>query len=148
MTPTPDVDLFAVPNAPFSAAEFARNMMLEANQGCAFQADHLMRLYKNFWHVAGGLVAVDDGQGNLTEQWQGGGSDRTAEEMQAILNIIGAQSLGGLRAVFANMMTAVNTIQPGAIPDAYATTAWDVSVDPGTGAITVNGLRAAWQKAE
>jgi hypothetical protein len=131
---------FEVPVKTFDAVEHAKNKVLRANQLEETILQQFKSSYEDFWGVSGSekKETVD---GVETTTFVGGGSRYTVEEMQSILNTMGATAIQILTAA-AGLTQFIEAAYSGALPDHYKTAAFEYEV--GQNGLTLTKLADAW----
>ena len=134
---------FDLPEKGFDATEHAINSTIRCNQSQTEIIRQITEPYDHVWGVSGGMQDITDDEGNTSSQWVGGGSRYTAEEMTAKMNAIGAANLSQMSEQHAALVVAIETLDPGAIPVAYHSSAWEYTVD-GNGVFTASAVKDIW----
>jgi hypothetical protein len=133
---------FEVPVASFDAHDHARNKVLRANQLEETYRVHFISSYEDFWGVSGQYeTRYVDGQPVTT--FVGNGSRYSVEQMQSILDILGATAISIMTAA-AGLVQFIEAAYPGALDDRYKAAAFEYTI--GQGGITLTKLADAWSE--
>ena len=127
---------FEVPTATFNALEHATNKVLRANQLEKTVLQQLTSAYEDFWGVSGAEQIV-----NGVTVFTSAGSRYTVEQMQAILDTLGATAIQIMTAA-GGLVQFIDAAYPGVLPDRYKDAAFDYTTGPG--GITLTQLADAW----
>lgn len=119
---------YTPPVLSFAALEHARNKVLRANQFQELVVQQYKNTYEDFW----GLFPDGD-------------SRYTVDEMQSILDVLGATAIDMLTDAGA-FVQYLATAYPGAVDEKYFDAAFDYTV--GESGITVTALKDVWKKPE
>ena len=141
---------FEVPASTFNALEHATNKALRANQLEVTILQQFKASYEDFWGVSGSdkteTVKGDPDATPPTEDTQvttfvGAGSRYSVEEMQSILNVLGATAIQILTAA-AGLVQFIELAYPSVLADRYKVAAFDYTIGPS--GLTLTGLNSAW----
>lgn len=131
---------FEVPTSTFNAQEHATNKVLRSNQLEVTILEQFKTAYEDFWGVSGSddVKGIDEGQ---APTFASNGSRYSVEEMQSILNVLGATAIQILTAA-AGLVEFIDIAYPGVLADRYKGAAFDYTVGPS--GLTLTELNAAW----
>jgi hypothetical protein len=131
---------FEVPTESFNSTEHATNKVLRANQLEALILQQFKASFEDFWGVSGSdKTETVDGEEVTT--FVGGGSRYSVEEMQSILNTLGATAIQIMTAA-AGLVQFIDAAYPGVLQDRYKTAAFEYTIGPS--GITLTKLSDAW----
>jgi hypothetical protein len=131
---------FEVPTTTFNALEHATNKALRANQLEETILEQFKASYEDFWGTSGS-DATKEVDGVQVSAFVGGGSRYTVEEMQSIVNVLGATAIQILTAA-AGLVQFIDVAYPGVLADRYRVAAFDYTIGPS--GLTLTGLKSAW----
>jgi hypothetical protein len=131
---------FEVPTETFNATEHAKNKVLRANQLEALILQQFKASYEDFWGVSGSDKAETVDEVEVTT-FIGGGSRYSVEEMQSIINTLGATAIQIMTAA-AGLVEFIDAAYPGVLKDRYKGSAFDYTIGPS--GITLTKLSDAW----
>jgi hypothetical protein len=131
---------FDVPVQSFDAIEHAKNKVLRANQLEETILQQFKASYEDFWGVSGSdkTETVDDVP---VTTFVGGGSRYSLEEMQSVINAMGATVVEILTAAV-GLTQFIEAAYPGVLPDRYKTAAFEYTI--GQNGITLTKLSDVW----
>jgi hypothetical protein len=115
---------FEVPTSTFNAQEHAANKVLRSNQLEETILQQFKSAYEDFWGVS-----------------DNAGSRHSVEEMQAILNVLGATAIAIMTAA-GGLVQFIDLAYPDALESKYRAAAFDYTV--GQSGITLTKLADAW----
>ena len=131
---------FEVPTEQFNSTEHAKNKVLRANQLEALILQQFKASFEDFWGVSGSdKTETVDGEEVTT--FVGGGSRYSVEEMQSIINTLGATTLQIMTAA-AGLTQFIEAAYPGVLPERYKATAFEYKL--GSDGMTLTKLSDAW----
>ncbi len=131
---------FEVPTETFNTTEHAKNKVLRANQLEELILQQFKASYEDFWGVSGSdkTETIDDEQ---VTTFVGGGSRYSVEEMQGIINTLGATAIEIMTA--ASGLTAfIDAAYAGVLPARYKAAAFEYTLGPS--GITLTKLTDIW----
>lgn len=114
---------FEVPTSTFNAQEHATNKVLRSNQLEKTILEQFKSAYEDFWGITSD------------------GSRYSVEEMQSILNVLGATAIAIMTAA-AGLVQFIDAAYPGVLEDKYKAAAFNYTV--GQSGITLTELNEAW----
>jgi hypothetical protein len=115
---------FELPTSTFNALEHATNKVLHSNQLELTILQQFKSSYEDFWGVT-----------------FGGGSRYTVEEMQSIIDVLGATAIAIMTAA-GGLVQFIDLAYPGVLEDHYKTAAFEYTI--GQNGITLTQLAQAW----
>jgi hypothetical protein len=119
---------FDVPTSTFNALEHATNKALRANQLEVTILEQFKTAYDDFWGVS-----------------VGAGSRHSVEEMQSILNILGATAIQIMTSA-AGLVQFIDLAYPDAVESKYKSAAFNYTI--GVSGVTLTELNSAWAPVE
>lgn len=119
---------FEVPTSIFNAQEHATNKVLRANQLEQTILQQFKASYEDFWGVS-----------------ENAGSRYSVEEMQSILNILGATAIQIMTGA-AGLVQFIDLAYPDVLESKYKAAAFDYST--GESGVILTGLNSAWAPVE
>lgn len=139
---------FEVPVKSFDHVEHAKNKVLRANQLEELILQQFKASYEDFWGVSGSdktetVTEEVDGEQVETQvtNFVGGGSRYSVEEMQGIINTLGATAIEIMTA--ASGLTAfIDAAYAGSLPARYKAAAFEYTSGPS--GITLTKLSDIW----
>lgn len=134
---------FELPTSTFNVLEHATNKVLRSNQLEETILQQFKSAYEDFWGVSGSDTTKEvDGEQVAT--FSGGGSRYSVEEMQAILNALGATAIAIMTAA-GGLVQFIDAAYPNVLQSRYKAAAFDYTI--GVSGITLTGLNSAWSPA-
>lgn len=144
---------FTIPTQQFDALEHARNKAIRSNQFLEMVLTQFTSAYEEFWGVSGSMQDVKDadgnpvldGDGNPTQEFVGGGSRYTLQEMQSIITALGP-AIMDIMTQTAAFTQFLNAAYPGVLSDRYQRSAFDYTADQN--GVVLTGVNSVWEKQE
>jgi hypothetical protein len=127
---------FEIPTLTFNALAHATDKVLRSNQLEKTILDQFKAAYEDFWGVSGTESIID----KITV-FKSAGSRYSVEEMQSIINVLGATAISIMTAA-GGLVQFIEIAYPGVLEDRYKSTAFEYAV--GEGGITLTKLSDAW----
>ena len=115
---------FDVPTSTFNAHEHAANKVLRSNQLEESILQQFKSAYEDFWGVTAGA-----------------GSRHSVEEMQAILDVLGATAIAIMTAA-GGLVQFIDAAYPDALESKYKSAAFNYTI--GVSGVTLTELNSAW----
>jgi hypothetical protein len=119
---------FEVPTSTFNAQEHAANKVLRSNQLEETILQQFKSAYEDFWGVS-----------------DNAGSRHSVEEMQAILDVLGATAIAIMTAA-GGLVQFIDLAYPDALESKYKAAAFDYTI--GVSGVILTGLNSAWAPVE
>ena len=141
---------FEIPTSTFNALEHATNKVLRSNQLEETILQQFKAAYEDFWGVGGAdqtkTIKGDSGATPPTEDTQvtvfvGTGSRYSVEEMQAIIDTLGATAMAIMTAA-GGLVQFIDAAYPGVLEERYKDAAF--SYTTGQNGITLTQLVDVW----
>jgi len=133
---------YEIPASPFNASEWAANKLIHTQQVDDGIVELFCKGYRVVWGVSGDMQDVTDADDVTTQQFVGGGSAHTQEEMQAIITAMGSANVTRLLTRAGEMRDAIIAIDPTAMLAPYQQPAFALSFSETD--VVVGPLLPAW----
>jgi hypothetical protein len=127
---------FEVPTLTFNALAHATDKVLRSNQLEKTILDQFKAAYEDFWGVSGSESIIDG-----VTVFKSAGSRYSVEEMQSIINVLGATAISIMTAA-GGLVQFIEIAYPGILENRYKSTAFEYTV--GESGIILTKLSDAW----
>jgi hypothetical protein len=132
---------FELPTSTFNALEHATNKALRANQLEVTILQQFKASYEDFWGVSGSETTNEVDGAQITT-FVGGGSRYSVEEMQSVLNTLGATAIAIMTAA-GGLVQFIDIAYPGVLEDRYKSAAFEYNI--GENGLVILDLKQEWQ---
>ena len=142
---------FTIPVQQFDATEHARNKAIRSNQYLEMVLSQFVSAFEEFWGVSGSMQDVKDADGNPvldaddkpTQEFVGGGSRYTLQEMQSVITALGP-AIVDIMTQTSGFTQFLNAAYPGELAERYQQAAFDYKLDQNS--VVLTGVNSIWEK--